>query len=103
MGTHGWKADLIHPPPSKLVTLATSHDGQLIATACKASTSEHAVVRVVSTTTWELFGEPLNGHNLTITRISFSHDDQRIISCSRDRGWRMFKRTPSGVSFFDIH
>lgn len=80
--------------PLQLVTLAASHDGRLIATACRASNTEHAVVRVVSTETWDLVGEPLSGHTLSITRIAFSPDDSRILTCSRDRSWRVYGRKP---------
>lgn len=76
----------------ELVTLAASHDGKYIATACRASNADHAVVRVQSTETWDLVGEPLAGHNLSITRIAFSPDDSHILTCSRDRGWRLFQR-----------
>lgn len=81
---------------TQIVTVATSHDGSLFATACRATNVEHAVVRVVSTKTWDLVGEPLPGHNLTITRIAFSPDDERILTCSRDRGWRMFSKRKDG-------
>ncbi|KAK4684880.1 elongator complex protein 2, partial [Tremellales sp. Uapishka_1] len=80
----------------ELVTIASSHSGDLIATACRATTAEHAVVRLVSTSTWDLLGEPLSGHNLTITRIAFSSDDSKVLTCSRDRGWRMYSRTGDG-------
>lgn len=74
----------------QLVALAASHDGKLIATACRASNTDHAVVRIVSTGTWDLVGEPLTGHSLSITRIAFSPDDNMVLTCSRDRGWRLF-------------
>lgn len=80
----------------QIVAVAASHDGKLIATTCKATNPEHAVVRVVSTTTWDLVGQPLVGHNLTITRIAFSPDEERILTCSRDRGWRIFRRIEVG-------
>lgn len=81
-----------HRTDTQLVTLAASHDGKLIATACRASNADHAVVRVQSTETWDAVGEPLAGHSLSITRIAFSPDDQLILTCSRDRGWRLFSR-----------
>ncbi|ORX33777.1 elongator protein [Kockovaella imperatae] len=76
----------------ELVNVATSHDGKFVATACKASSAEHAVVRLNSTETWDEFGRPLAGHTLTVTRIAFREDDEIILTCSRDRGWTMFKR-----------
>lgn len=37
----------------------------------------------------------LPGHTLTVTRIAFSPDDRRLLTVSRDRGWRLFGRDPS--------
>lgn len=80
----------------ELTTLATSNAGDLVATACRASSSEHAVVRLSSTSTWATFGAPLAGHNLTVTRIAFSPDDKYVLTASRDRSWRLFERTGEG-------
>ncbi|WVQ78566.1 hypothetical protein IAT38_000652 [Cryptococcus sp. DSM 104549] len=80
----------------ELACAAASHSGELIATACRASNAEHAVIRVVSTRTWEMVGQPLSGHSLTVARVVFSGDDERILSCSRDRGWRVFGKRKAG-------
>ncbi len=42
--------------------LAASHDAAILASACRATTAEHAVVRLHSTTTWDSLGAPLAGH-----------------------------------------
>lgn len=73
------------------MTLAVASSKRFLATACKATSAEHAVVRVYDTTNWRPFGQPLAGHNLTVTRIAFSPDDCYILSVSRDRTWRLFK------------
>lgn len=86
----------------ELVCAAASHAGDLIATASKATNAEHAVIRVVSASKWELVGEPLGGHSLTITSVSFSRDDNRILSCSRDRGWRVFERKVDGEGYVPL-
>ena len=52
---------------------------------------EHAVVRVYDARSYKIFGEPLQGHILTVTRISFSPDDKLILTVSRDRTWRLFE------------
>ncbi|WVR05373.1 hypothetical protein IAU60_002387 [Kwoniella sp. DSM 27419] len=83
----------------ELVSVAASHDGKLIATASKATNLEHASVRVVSTDSWDMVGEVLAGHTLTVTRIGFSGDDKRILTCSRDRGWRVFQREQGGQGY----
>ena len=52
---------------------------------------EHALVRVYDTRSYKIVGEPLQGHILTVTRISFSPDDKLILTVSRDRTWRLFE------------
>lgn len=74
------------------ITLAVSSDRRLAATACKASSPEHAVVRVYDTTRWQPLGVPLAGHTLTVTAIAFSPDDAHVLTVSRDRSWRLFAR-----------
>ncbi|TFY72495.1 hypothetical protein EVG20_g495 [Dentipellis fragilis] len=73
------------------ITIAASTSRNLIATACKATTPKHAVVRLYDTTKFHPVGEPLAGHALTVTRIAFSPDDKRVLTVSRDRTWRMFE------------
>ncbi|KAK0191029.1 quinon protein alcohol dehydrogenase-like superfamily, partial [Armillaria mellea] len=77
------------------ITIATSNSHRLVATACKSTSPEHSVVRLWDTQTWQPFGEPLAGHSLTVTRIAFSPDDQFLLSVSRDRTWRLFRRDDS--------
>ncbi|KAI0728765.1 WD40 repeat-like protein [Fomitopsis betulina] len=74
------------------VSLATSVSKKLFASACKATTPEHAVVRLYDTDKWQPFGQPLAGHTLTVTRIAFSPDDRYVLTVSRDRAWRLFVR-----------
>ncbi|KAH9894323.1 WD40 repeat-like protein [Cubamyces lactineus] len=78
------------------IALEVSNYKQYIATACKATSAEHAVVRVYETQTWQPVGTPLAGHNLTVTRIVFSPDDSLILTVSRDRTWRLFERSEDG-------
>lgn len=77
--------------PWQSITLGASSSRKLIATACKATNAEHAVVRVYDTERFHLIGEPLRGHDLSVTRISFSPDDKYILTVSRDRSWRLFE------------
>ncbi|KAI5832480.1 WD40 repeat-like protein [Schizophyllum commune Tattone D] len=80
----------------ELIALAASNSKKIIATACKATTPEHAVVRLHDTERWQPVGQPLPGHSLTVTRIAFSPDDSLILSVSRDRTWRLFARQEDG-------
>ncbi|KUJ20166.1 WD40 repeat-like protein [Mollisia scopiformis] len=72
--------------------LAASHDGSLIATACKASSIDHAVIRLFETQTWHEVKPPLTAHSLTVTRLRFSPDDRYLLSVGRDRQWAVFSR-----------
>jgi elongator complex protein 2 len=72
--------------------LAASHDGSVIATACKASSIDHAVIRLFDTKTWHEVKPPLTAHSLTVTRLRFSADDHYLLSVGRDRQWAVFNR-----------
>ncbi|KAI0028203.1 WD40 repeat-like protein, partial [Vararia minispora EC-137] len=76
------------------ITVAVSSAHDLVATACKATTPKHAVVRLYDAATLRPYGSgaPLEGHALTVTRIAFSPDDRFMLSVSRDRTWRLFER-----------
>lgn len=72
--------------------LAGSHDGKLIASACKASSTNHAVIRLFETERWTELRPPLTAHSLTATRLRFSSDDKYLLSVGRDRQWAVFER-----------
>ncbi|KAI1404543.1 WD40 repeat-like protein [Hypoxylon fuscum] len=72
--------------------LAVSHDGTLIASACKASSINHAVIRLFETERWTEVKPPLTAHSLTATRLRFSPDDKYLLSVGRDRQWAVFER-----------
>lgn len=72
--------------------LAASHDGKLIASACKASSINHAVIRIFETDKWTELRPPLAAHTLTATRLRFSSDDKYLLSVGRDRQWAIFER-----------
>lgn len=72
--------------------LAASHDGNIIASACKASSLNHAVIRLFETDKWTEIRPPLQAHSLTVTRVRFSPDDRFLVSVGRDRQWAVFKK-----------
>ncbi|WWC89777.1 uncharacterized protein L201_004703 [Kwoniella dendrophila CBS 6074] len=80
----------------ELVCVSTSFDGTLIATSSKSTNLEHSGIRIYSSeNNFESFGNVLKGHSLTVTRIQFSPlNNDLILSCSRDRSWRLFKLDP---------
>ncbi|KAL7421394.1 Elongator subunit elp2 [Cryptotrichosporon argae] len=91
-GTTLWpEIEKVYGHGYELSTLSASHDGRLLATASRATSAEHAGVRLVDTATWDTVAV-LAGHTLTVTRIVWSPDDGRVVTVSRDRGWRMYAR-----------
>jgi elongator complex protein 2 len=78
----------------ELSCLAASHDGKVIASACKASSTNHAVIRLFETERWTEVKPPLTAHSLTATRLRFSADDKYLLSVGRDRQWAVFERDP---------
>lgn len=71
--------------------VASNNAGTLVATACKASTLDHAVIRLYETKEWREVKPPLSAHNLTVTSLAFSPDDQFLLSVGRDRQWALFQ------------
>ncbi|KAI9923561.1 hypothetical protein AWENTII_000528 [Aspergillus wentii] len=76
----------------EISAVAVSHDRTLIATACKASSIDHAVIRLFDTSDWHEIRPPLTAHSLTITSLCFSNDDRYLLSVGRDRQWAVFQR-----------
>ncbi|KAH8683006.1 WD40-repeat-containing domain protein [Tricladium varicosporioides] len=76
----------------EISALAANHDGSVIATACKASSIDHAVIRLFETKGWLEIKPPLTTHSLTVTRLRFSADDKYLLSVGRDRQWAVFER-----------
>lgn len=84
----------------ELSCLAASHDGKLIASACRASSLNHAVIRIFETERWTELRPPLAVHTLTATRLRFSGDDRFLLSVGRDRQWAAFERRESEEAGF---
>ncbi|BFZ62384.1 Elongator subunit elp2 [Saitoella coloradoensis] len=76
----------------ELISVAASPDGRYVASACKASTPEHAVIRIFDTRDWKEVAI-LPGHTLTVTRIVFSGSEGRwMLAVGRDRSWAVYER-----------
>ena len=76
------------------ISEASSNDnGTVLATACKASSVDHAVIRMYDTRDWHEIKPSLVAHSLTVTRLVFSHDEQEyLLSVGRDRQWTVFRQ-----------
>ncbi|GBC05107.1 hypothetical protein RclHR1_06030007 [Rhizophagus clarus] len=82
----------------ELISVGTSNDGKYVASACKATIAEHAVIRLYDASTWKELPDPLQSHTLTVTRIKFSHNDKYLLSVSRDRIWSIFEKCDEGTT-----
>ncbi|KAG0231955.1 Elongator subunit elp2 [Actinomortierella wolfii] len=76
----------------ELMCVDASHDGQWVASACRAHTPDQAVVRLYNAKTWKQTRQPLVSHTLTVTKVLFSHNDEYLLSISRDRLWSLYER-----------
>lgn len=76
----------------EISAVAASRDGTIVATACRASSIDHAVIRLYDTQKWREIKPPLTAHSLTVTRLQFSDDDRLLLSVGRDRQWTVFER-----------
>ncbi|XP_014225348.1 probable elongator complex protein 2 [Trichogramma pretiosum] len=74
----------------EIFAMATSNNKKLLATSAKTKLSkEHSAIILWDTCTWSQH-QKLSSHELTVTQIAFSPDDQSIVSVSRDRRWSLF-------------
>ncbi|KAJ5825492.1 hypothetical protein N7474_002630 [Penicillium riverlandense] len=86
----------------EISAVAVSHDRTLIATACKASSVDHAVIRLYDTSDWHEIKPSLASHALTITDLAFSQDDRYLLSVGRDRQWVVFQRSEQEPKTFTV-
>lgn len=96
----------------ELLTVACNHAYTIIASACKATQPEHAVIRLWNLQTgsevgdWGFLRPPpslstskfsqictLPGHKLSVVQLAFSPSDTWLVSASRDRSWSLYKKT----------
>ncbi|WFD20207.1 Elongator subunit elp2 [Malassezia caprae] len=80
----------------ELLWVAVDPHTRLVASTCKATTPAHAVVRLFDGADHYCPLAPLDGHTLSITRVAFSPDGAHLLTVSRDRSWRIYKRTAQG-------
>ncbi|RZB40823.1 elongator complex protein 2 [Asbolus verrucosus] len=76
----------------EVYSLASSPDGLLLASACKATTPEHAAILLWETANWTQV-QKLMSHTLTVAQMSFSPDSSHLLSVSRDRRWSLFSKS----------
>ncbi|MCP9257659.1 hypothetical protein DINM_000810 [Dirofilaria immitis] len=76
----------------EVFTVASNHSGTLIASACKASRIESAVIIIWDNKEWKRRCE-LQCHKLTVVQLTFSNNDSFLLSVSRDRTFAISVRS----------
>ncbi|XP_049859581.1 elongator complex protein 2 isoform X1 [Schistocerca gregaria] len=82
----------------ELYSLAARSDGKVLASACKATTAEHAAIILWQVDSWQQY-QKLTFHQLTVTQLAFSPDGVYLLSVSRDRRWGLFQRTANSERY----
>jgi WD40 repeat protein len=87
----------------RVVALAFSHDGNLLATGGGAPT-EDGEIKVFDVATARLAFEIKNGHSDTVFGVSFSPDDKILATCAADKFVKAFE-VPTGkfIKSFEGH
>jgi elongator complex protein 2 len=80
-----------------IFSLAVSHDGSTMASASKASGQvEDGAIRLWDVRrkggSWREKQAPLQSHTLTVTTLTFSWNDEWLLSAGRDRMWTLYRR-----------
>ena len=86
----------------EISAVAARHDGTIVATACKASSLDHAVIRLYNTSGWREIKPALKAHSLTVTCLRFTDDDSFLLSVGRDRQWAVFTRDDNDIESYDL-
>ena len=70
---------------------AVNDEGSVLATACKASSLDHAVIRLYDANMGMVIKPCLSPHTLTVTRVAWSRSPHNyLLSVGRDRKWALF-------------
>jgi elongator complex protein 2 len=46
--------------------------------------------------------DTLRGHDLTVVQMAFSHDGEQLLSVSRDRTWKLFRKKANTVDSYEL-
>ncbi|WFD31601.1 Elongator subunit elp2 [Malassezia sp. CBS 17886] len=81
----------------ELLSVDADPPSGLVASTCRATTREHAVVRLFdSHDRWRPVHSALDAHALSVTRVRFSADGSHVLTVSRDRSWHVYRRADGG-------
>jgi elongator complex protein 2 len=85
----------------EIISVAASHDGKIIASGGKAQSEKHSKLFIWSVEKRNLLCK-LDGHVLTIVQIEFSHNDEYILTVSRDRSVCIYKKNNDEISPYQL-
>ncbi|GAX74942.1 hypothetical protein CEUSTIGMA_g2388.t1 [Chlamydomonas eustigma] len=77
-----------------LYCLAASRDGRYAASACVAKSAAAAEIWIWAVNGWKGVSQ-VQAHTLTVTHLTWSHSDDFLASCSRDRSFCITRRIRS--------
>jgi elongator complex protein 2 len=91
----------------ELFTVAVDPKQKIIASACKASNSEHATIilwqeQMCNDQLSYRQANVLTAHDLTIVQLKFSNDGNYLLSVSRDRSLKLFHRSDKDGGVVDF-
>ncbi|EGO60378.1 hypothetical protein NEUTE1DRAFT_75384 [Neurospora tetrasperma FGSC 2508] len=100
---HGYEIScLAVSHPSSSDQKEKEKETHLIASACRAASLNHAVIRLFETDKWTELRPPLKAHTSTIHRLRFSSDNTYLLSVGKDRQWAVFQRDPQSSAGYTL-
>ncbi|KAM7463504.1 hypothetical protein LguiA_031625 [Lonicera macranthoides] len=81
---------------NELFSLCSDHQGKHVASSCKAQSAKVAEIWLWQVGTWKAVGR-MQSHSLTVTQMEFSHDDNFLLTVSRDRHFSVFSINQTGM------
>ncbi|XP_055626523.1 elongator complex protein 2 [Toxorhynchites rutilus septentrionalis] len=87
----------------EIYALAATSNGRFLASASRATSTEHAKILIWNTATWKII-QKLEAHQLTVTQIAFAPNNALLLGVSRDRTLSVFenKVTDDGDCDFQL-
>jgi len=76
----------------EIFSLASTSDGKVLASTCKATKQEFSEILIWDTSSWKVVDQ-LSAHSLTVTQLCFSDTGKYLLSVSRDRTWAVHSRS----------
>ncbi|KAI3658621.1 hypothetical protein MP638_006403 [Amoeboaphelidium occidentale] len=101
------ESDKLYGHGDSVFTLNSSHNLKVFMSASVGRTGgrmEETAIRVwtVKDNRWTETGTLLEGHSLTVTRMSYSNDDNYVVTVGRDRKWMLFKISWNNGEFTSV-